>query len=123
MVDFGDMLLSRSSHYDDRKTDTLRSRVTSDPAILGDKPVLEGTRVPVELIVEKLAAGESERQVLEAHPHLAKDAVRVTLAFAARALRADVIYPNEGACAARDREARKCDEALSELAAIDAEVI
>ena len=100
-----------------------RSMVMSDPFILGGKPVLKGTRVSVELILEKLAAGESELQILEAHPHLSEDAVRVALAFAARALRADVIYPNEGACATRDREARKCDEALSELAAIDADLI
>jgi len=73
------------------------SKVMSDPAVLAGKPVLEGTRVSVELILEKLAAGESERQILEAHPHLAEDAVRVALAFAARALRADVIYPNEAA--------------------------
>ena len=108
---------------DDRETDVQRSRVMSDPAVLGGKPVLEGTRVPVELILEKLAAGESERQILEAHPHLAEDAVRVALAFAARALRADVVYSDEDACAARDRETRKCDEALSELAAIDADLI
>jgi len=73
------------------------SNVVSDPAILAGKPVLEGTRVSVELILDKLAAGESERQILEAHPHLTEDAVRVALAFAARALRADVIYPNEAA--------------------------
>ena len=71
------------------------SKVTSDPVVLAGKPVLEGTRVSVELILEKLAAGESERQILEAHPRLAEDAVRVALAFAARALRADVVYPNE----------------------------
>jgi len=73
------------------------SKVKSDPAILAGKPVLEGTRVSVELLLERLAAGESERQILEAHPQLAEDAVRVALAFAARALRADVIYPNEAA--------------------------
>ena len=74
-----------------------QSEVVSDPAILAGKPVIKGTRVSVELMLEKLAAGESEQQILEAHPHLADDAVRVALAFAARALRADVIYPNEAA--------------------------
>ena len=78
------------------------SKVTSDPAVLAGEPVLEGTRVSVELILEKLAAGESERQILEAHPHLAEDAVRVALAF---------------------EKARKREEALSELAAIDADLI
>ena len=65
----------------DREANVQRSRVKSDSAILAGKPVLEGTRVSVELILEKLAAGESERQILEAHPRLAEDAVRVALAF------------------------------------------
>ena len=73
------------------------AKVVSDLSVLAGKPVIEGTRVSVELLLEKLAAGESERQVLEAHPHLPEDAVRVALAFAAQALRADVIYPIEAA--------------------------
>ena len=71
--------------------------IVSDPAVLAGKPVIKGTRVSVELLLEKLAAGESERQVLDAHPHLPDDAVRAALAFAAQALRADVIYPIEAA--------------------------
>lgn len=71
--------------------------IVSDPAVLAGKPVIKGTRVSVELLLEKLAAGESERQVLEAHPHLPDDAVRAALAFAAQALRADVVYPIEAA--------------------------
>jgi len=59
------------------------------------KPVIVGTRITVELILEKLAAGETVEQILEAHPRLDEDAVRAALAFAADALRADVIYPLE----------------------------
>jgi uncharacterized protein (DUF433 family) len=47
----------------------------------------------VELILEKLAAGETIEQLLEAHPCLTQGAVRAALAFAAEALRADVVYP------------------------------
>ncbi len=57
------------------------------------KPVIAGTRIPVELILEKLAAGESIEQLLAAHPRLTKQSVLAALEFAARALRADVIYP------------------------------
>ena len=71
--------------------------IVSDPSVLAGKPVVKGTRVSVELLLEKLAAGESERQLLAAHPHLPDDAVRAALAFAAQALRADVIYPIETA--------------------------
>ena len=42
--------------------------IQSDPAVLMGKPVVAGTRITVELILEKLSAGETMDQVLEAHP-------------------------------------------------------
>jgi len=67
--------------------------IISDPKIMMGKPVIAGTRVTVEIILEKLSAGETEEQILEAHPRLTREAVRAALAFAAQALRADVVYP------------------------------
>jgi uncharacterized protein (DUF433 family) len=67
--------------------------IVSDPRILMGKPVVAGTRISVELILEKLATGESVAQILEAHPQLTEASIRAALAFAARALRADVVYP------------------------------
>ena len=67
--------------------------IVADPAIMMGKPVVVGTRITVELILEKMAAGESVEQLLEAHPRLSSAAVSAALAFAARALRADVSYP------------------------------
>lgn len=67
--------------------------IQSDPAILMGKPVIMGTRITVELILEKLAAGESIEQVLEEHPRLSRDSVLAAIAFASEALRADVVYP------------------------------
>jgi uncharacterized protein (DUF433 family) len=69
--------------------------VTSDPAIMMGKPVIGGTRITVELILEKLAAGETVDQILSAHPQLTDQAIRAALAFAAEALKADVVYPLE----------------------------
>ena len=60
------------------------------------KPVIAGTRITVELILEKLAAGEPEDQIREAHPRLTKAGIQAALAFAADALRADVVYPVMG---------------------------
>ncbi len=57
------------------------------------KPIIVGTRITVELILEKIAAGETFEQILEAHPRLTAEAIRAAIAFAAEALRADVIYP------------------------------
>jgi uncharacterized protein (DUF433 family) len=69
--------------------------VISDPRIMMGKPVVRGTRITVELILEKLAAGESMDQILSEHPRLTPEGVRAAIAFAAEALRADVVYPFE----------------------------
>ncbi len=65
----------------------------SVPAVMMGKPVVAGTRITVELILEKLAAGETVDQLLHAHPRLSKETVLAALEFAAKALRADVLYP------------------------------
>ena len=67
--------------------------IQSDPSIMMGKLVLAGTRITVELILEKLAAGETIEQILDAHPRLAREGVLAALEFATKALRADVIYP------------------------------
>ncbi len=67
--------------------------IQSNPKIMMGKPVIAGTRITVELILEKLAAGETIEQLLDAHPRLTRPAIQAALAFAASALRADVVYP------------------------------
>lgn len=67
--------------------------IQADPKIMMGKPVIAGTRITVELILEKLAAGETIEQLLEAHPRLTQPAIFAALAFAAQALKADVVYP------------------------------
>lgn len=71
--------------------------IVSNPHVMMGKPVIAGTRITVESILEKLAAGESIEQILDAHPRLTEDGIRAALAFAANALRADVTYPLEPA--------------------------
>jgi uncharacterized protein (DUF433 family) len=70
-----------------------RNLISSDPSVMMGKPVVAGTRITVELILEKLAAGESVEEILDAHPRLTDEGIRAALAFASEALRADVIYP------------------------------
>ncbi len=67
--------------------------IVCDPKIMMGKPVIAGTRIPVELIVEKLGAGETEEELLEAYPRLTRGAIHAALSFAAQALKADVVYP------------------------------
>jgi uncharacterized protein (DUF433 family) len=67
--------------------------IISDPEIMMGKPVIAGTRITVELILEKLSYGESIGQILDAHPQLTQEAVYAALNFAAKALKSDIIYP------------------------------
>jgi uncharacterized protein (DUF433 family) len=73
--------------------DSTMQPIVSDPKVLAGKPVVKGTRISVELILEKLSNGESIEQILEAHPHLTREGIQAALAFAAEAMRADVSYP------------------------------
>lgn len=67
--------------------------IVSDPNVMMGKPVVAGTRITVELILEKMAAGETVEQILDAHPRLTREAIQAALAFASQVLRADVVYP------------------------------
>lgn len=67
--------------------------IQSNPNIMMGKPVVAATRITVELILEKLAAGETIEQIVEAYPRLTREAIYAALEFAAQALRADVVYP------------------------------
>ena len=73
-----------------------QSFIVSDPNVLMGKPVIAGTRLSVELILQKLSAGETVEQLLAAHPRLSREAVSAALSFAAEALQADVVYPTAG---------------------------
>jgi uncharacterized protein (DUF433 family) len=72
-----------------------RELIVSNPAIMLGKPIVVGTRITVELILEKLAAGETIEDLLEAHPQLTREAILAALAYTVNALRSDIIYPIE----------------------------
>ncbi len=66
--------------------------IQSHPQIMMGKPVISGTRITVESILERLGAGETPEQIVAAHPRLTRQAVLAAAVFAAQALKADVIY-------------------------------
>lgn len=70
-----------------------RNSVISDPHVLMGKPVISGTRITVELILERLASGETIEQLLEAYPHLTRESIYAAINVASQAIKADVIYP------------------------------
>jgi len=76
-----------------KKHRLFKNIIQSKPSIMMGKPVIVGTRITVESILEKLAAGETVEQLIAAHPRLTREGIQAALAFAAEALRADVVYP------------------------------
>jgi len=67
--------------------------IESNPKIMMGKPIIKGTRITVEQILENLSQSNSIDEVLQAHPHLTKDQVHAALSFAAQSIRGDEIYP------------------------------
>jgi uncharacterized protein (DUF433 family) len=62
---------------------TVHDRVEINPKIMLGKPVIRGTRIPVELIVRKLSEGADEKSILEAYPKLTSNDVHAALRYAA----------------------------------------
>jgi uncharacterized protein (DUF433 family) len=66
--------------------------ITSNAQILGGKPIIKGTRISVEFILELVASGGSVIQITESYPHLTTEAVQQAISFAAYNLRNDFFY-------------------------------
>jgi len=73
--------------------DELRQRIIIDPKIMAGKPVIRGTRIPVELIVRMLAQGIPEGDILREYPRLETEDIRAALAYAAQLLANEDVFP------------------------------
>jgi len=62
-------------------------RITSSPEVMLGKPVIRGTRVTVEHILEELGAGTTFDELLQAHPRLTRDDLQAAVGFALEAVR------------------------------------
>jgi len=72
---------------------TMKPRIVSNPNILLGKPVVEGTRLSVELILEKLSDSWSYADLLDAYPRLTIEGIEAALEYAAAVMRNDEEYP------------------------------
>jgi uncharacterized protein (DUF433 family) len=70
-----------------------RERITIDPEILVGKPIVRGTRLAVEFILDLLAQGWSEAELLRNYPGLTQEDLRACLAYASATLKAEKVYP------------------------------
>lgn len=59
----------------------ITDRIVVDPKILAGKPVVRGTRISVELVMERLAAGWNHTQILTSYPHLAEEDIGACVAY------------------------------------------
>jgi uncharacterized protein (DUF433 family) len=72
--------------------ETLLQRITIDSNVMLGKPVIKGTRLTVELIVEKLAYGATYRDLKEDYPFIAEEDIRSALLYAAKCLSREEVY-------------------------------
>ena len=66
-----------------RATAVTTSRIEINPQVMMGKPVIRGTRITVELILNKLSEGATESELLEDYPHLAPEDLRAAIAYGA----------------------------------------
>lgn len=69
-----------------------RTHVESNPHTMYGKPVILNTRIPVDLLLEKLSEGETVEGLLEAYPKLTKEDIYACLSFAAEAIKNEIVY-------------------------------
>lgn len=67
------------------------THIAVDPQIMGGKPVVRGTRITVEYILEQLQAGHSVADLVEGHPRLSREGVEAALQYALEAVRAEQV--------------------------------
>jgi len=70
-----------------------QERIAIDPNVLVGKPVIKGTRLAVEFIIELLAQGWSEQEVLNNYPGITSDDIHACLSYASAVLHAEKVYP------------------------------
>ncbi|MGB8779806.1 MAG: DUF433 domain-containing protein [Candidatus Bathyarchaeia archaeon] len=73
--------------------DQWRSRITLNPNVLAGKPIIKGTRISVEFILDLLANGWTAKTILENYPQLKKEDITAVLKYATEILKEEKVYP------------------------------
>ncbi|MCL4845637.1 MAG: DUF433 domain-containing protein [Acidobacteria bacterium] len=69
-----------------------RERIVAHPDVLVGKPVIKGTRISVELVMELLAAGYTPQQVIDQYDHLTREDIQACLAYAREVVQSERVY-------------------------------
>ena len=70
-----------------------KGRITLDPEILVGKPIIKGTRITVEFILDLLANGWTDEGIIENYPQLEEEDIRAVLRYATNLLKEEMVYP------------------------------
>ena len=70
-----------------------KERITVDPNVLVEKPVITGTRISVEFVIDLLGRGWTTEQILREYDHLTPEDIRACHAYASEVLKAERVYP------------------------------
>jgi uncharacterized protein (DUF433 family) len=71
------------------------SRIVANPAVLGGKPCIKGSRISVEFILELFASGASHESILKAYPHLTAEDIEQALQYVSQFLKNEIVLTAE----------------------------
>ena len=71
--------------------------IVANKLILGGKPIIKGTRISVELILEWLGTGGSVESIIEKYPHISREAINEALLYASEALKNEIVIEIDSA--------------------------
>lgn len=75
----------------------MKAKIVTNPKILGGKPIIEGTRISVEFILNLLASGQSEQEILNEYNHITSRDIHACLRYAANSLKNEIYYELDAA--------------------------
>jgi uncharacterized protein (DUF433 family) len=76
-----------------RKNRKLLERIALDPEVMAGKPVIRGTRVPVDLLIRLVAEGLSFEEILKDYPQLSREDIQAALLYGALVVRGEEVFP------------------------------
>jgi uncharacterized protein (DUF433 family) len=81
---------------------TFTDRIDVDPEVMLGKPVIRGTRIPVELILRKLSEGASDADLMDAYPRLTREDIHAAMRYAADTIaHEEVVFIGKGTAGTR----------------------
>ncbi len=71
----------------------LLERIALDPEVMAGKPVIRGTRIPVDLLIRLVAEGQSFEEILRDYPQLSREDIQAALLYGAEVVRGEEVFP------------------------------